>query len=82
MLSFYKNEVIILAVRNAIAIRPQQTAYKHFAGEFFFLRDVDSGLEKFEGDMQMWGTVAYEWAAVATSGVCVCVCVLVWHADE
>lgn len=53
MLSFYKNEVIILAVRNAIAIRPQQTAYKHFAGEFFFLRDVDSGLEKFEGDMQM-----------------------------
>lgn len=49
---------------------------------FFFLRDVDSGLEKFEGDMQMWGTDAYEWAAVATSGVCVCVCVLVWHADE
>lgn len=27
--------------------------------------------------MQMWGTVAYEWAAVATSGVCVCVCVSV-----
>lgn len=52
MLSFYKNEVIILAVRNAIAIWPQQTAYKHFAGEVF-LRDVDVGLEKFEGDMQI-----------------------------
>ena len=42
-----------------------------------FSRDVDSGLEKFEGDMQIWGNVAYEWATVATSGRCVCVCVCV-----